>query len=329
MTAIKGWGGMPRQTTLQTHISCSGIGLHSGKPITMTLRPAPANAGIRFRRLDINTQLGNADIPALWHNVVDTRLCTTIGTSAKNTIAKNTVATIEHLMAAFSGCGVDNVLVELTGGEVPVMDGSAAPFVFLIECAGLLSLAAPRRSLRILAPIEVRDGYKMARLLPDNQFSVACEIIYDNPQIGQQHSLFDLSSNNFKTEIARARTFGLMSEVKQMRTLGLALGGSLDNAVVVDEDRILNPEGLRYADEFARHKVLDAIGDLYMAGVPLIGRFEGMCSGHALNNQLLRSLFADPKAWRIEENDTDSYPIIPMNVPVDETIQYEKSVVGA
>jgi len=279
-----------RQKTLKSPIHCSGIGLHSGDEIAMTLRPAPAGTGILFRRTDKTGR--DAEIAADWRNVVDTRLCTTIGNGAGTT-----VATIEHLMSAFAGCEIDNAVVELDGQEVPVMDGSAAPFVFLLECAGTVEQAAPRRTVKVLKAIEVRDGDKLARLTPADGFSVSCEIDFDSDSIGRQICTLDVNRAAFKADIARARTFGFLHEVNQMRAMGLARGGSLDNAVVIGSDGVMNEGGLRYGDEFVRHKMLDAIGDLYLAGAPLAARFEGVRCGHAINNKLLHALFADDSAW--------------------------------
>ncbi len=276
------------QKTLKNRIKCSGIGLHSGARISMVLHPAAPDTGIVFRRTDL---AGNPVIRARHDRVNDTRLCTSIAENGAS------VATVEHLMAAFAGTGVDNVLVELDGPEVPVMDGSSAPFVFLLECADLIDQAAPRRYLKVLKPVTVVDGDRSAGLYPASQFSVGFSINFENPVVGEQIVDFTLSDGSFKAELARARTFGFAHEVDQLREMGLARGGSLDNAVVVSGDRVLNDDGLRYQDEFVRHKALDAIGDLYMAGSPLLARYEGDRSGHALNNQLLLKLFADKSAW--------------------------------
>jgi UDP-3-O-[3-hydroxymyristoyl] N-acetylglucosamine deacetylase len=277
-----------RQTTLKSSIRCNGVGLHSGEKIAMTLYPAEPGTGITFRRTD----LGGAEIPARFENVVDTRLCTTIANEDGAS-----VGTVEHLLAAFSGCEVDNAVVELDGPEVPIMDGSAEPFVFLIDCAGLVSQNAPRRAIRILRPVTVDDDGREASLKPSEGFSVSLDIDFDNPRIGKQELTVEVTSHLFKAEICRARTFGFLHEVEALRQSGLALGGSLDNAVVLSGDEILNEGGLRYTNEFVRHKVLDCIGDLYLAGGPLIGHYSGRRTGHAIHNKLLRALFADAKAW--------------------------------
>lgn len=259
----------------------------------MCLRPAPASTGIVFKRIDVPR--GQQKVPARYDFVADSRL----GTTLVNDKGVE-VATIEHLMAAFAGSGIDNVLVELDSPEVPVMDGSAAPFIFLIECAGIVELNAPRISLRILKEIRIDDGEKFALLCPGNGFSAELEIEFPCAAIEYQKYQFDFSPAAFKAEISRARTFGFLQDVETLRSNGRALGGSLENAVVIDGDDILNKGGLRYADEFVRHKMLDAIGDLYLAGGPLIGRFIGSRSGHTLNYGLLRNLFNSPDAWVYE-----------------------------
>jgi UDP-3-O-[3-hydroxymyristoyl] N-acetylglucosamine deacetylase len=259
--------------------------------VAMTLYPAPTDTGIVFRRTD-PAGLG-MEVQAHVDNVVDARLGTAIGDAEGRTLA-----TIEHLMAALCGVGIDNALIEVAGPEVPVMDGSAAPFVFLIECAGIVQQDAPRRYIEVLKPIDVDGGTKTASLSPDTVFSLDFEIDFDSAAIGNQEMSVQLINGTFKGEISRARTFGFAQEVDQMRKMGLALGGSLDNAVVVGDGIVLNEEGLRYRDEFVRHKILDSIGDLYLAGAPLHARFSGFRSGHALNHDLLRALFADPTAWR-------------------------------
>jgi UDP-3-O-[3-hydroxymyristoyl] N-acetylglucosamine deacetylase len=255
------------QHTLKNAISCTGTGLHSGTKVTMTLCPAAPDTGIVFRRTD--AAASGAEIDARWDNVVDTHLNTTIGNADGVK-----VGTIEHLMAALSGCAVDNAIVEINGPEIPIMDGSAAPFVFLIECAGT------------------------AVLKPGSGFSVSVEIDFESALVARQKLQVNLVNGTFRSEIARARTFGFDHEVAQLQAMGLARGGSLDNAVVVSGDRVLNADGLRYDDEFVRHKVLDSIGDLYLAGGVIIGHFQGFRCGHSLNNALLRSLFAQADAWR-------------------------------
>lgn len=278
-----------KQKTLKSSIGCKGVGLHSGASIKMTLHPAAPDTGIVFRRNDL------ADlplIPALWSNVTDTRLNTCIGDAQGVG-----VHTIEHLMSALAGMGIDNALIDVDGSEVPVMDGSAAAFLFMIECAGVVEQAAPRRFVKILKPLTVEHNGASATITPAPSFSVHFTIEFDSTVIGRQEYDFALDDAGFKNEISRARTFGFEHEVNQLRAAGLGRGGSLDNAVVISGNKVLNEEGLRYKDEFVRHKVLDAIGDLYLAGCPLIGRFHALRSGHALNNQLLHAIFADPTAW--------------------------------
>jgi len=255
----------------------------------MTLHPAAPGTGIVFRRRD----LGSIELPALWRNVVTSSLCTTLGNADGVK-----VATIEHLMAAFAGLEIDNAVVELDGPEVPVMDGSAAPFVFLIECAGVTEQVAPRRGIKVLKPIRVGVNGNSASLVPAESFRLSFAIDFASSAIRHQELSYDLDVENFKAEISRARTFGFFEEVEQMRQAGLARGGSLENAVVISGDRILNKEGLRYDDEFVRHKVLDALGDLYLAGGAILGHFHGVRSGHALNHQLVAALLADTSAWR-------------------------------
>ncbi len=284
---------MNNQQTLRNRISCSGIGLHGGAKVSLTLHPAAPNTGIVFYRGDV--QGDEPRVPALYQNVVDTAMCTTI---ANEDGVK--VSTVEHLMAALYGCGIDNALIEVDAPEVPIMDGSAAPFVFLIECAGIVDQGVPRKMIRVLRSIEARAGGATASLAPAEGFSVSFEIEYDSPVIGRQQCTMALHNGGFKSEICRARTFGFEHEVDALRARGLARGGSLDNAVVVSGDGVLNEGGLRYGDEFVRHKVLDSVGDLYLAGGRLIGHFHGVRSGHALNQQLLSDFFADRSAWRYE-----------------------------
>lgn len=297
---------MTKQTTLKTPISCTGIGLHSGEKTSMTMRPAPADSGIVFERTDL--QNGARLFPARYDYVVDTFLCTTL-TNASGA----TLATVEHVMAALAGCGIDNAMVEVNSPELPIMDGSASPFVFLIECAGIETFDAPRRAIRVCKPVIVEDGDRRASLSPFDGRQISCEIIYDNNRIARQRATVALSSETFKSEISRARTFGLMEDVAGLQANGLALGGSLDNAVVVSGDKVLNEGGLRFDDEFARHKVLDAVGDMALAGAPVMGAFDGFCSGHALNIELLKALFADDSAWEwTEAYDEDSWDDMPM-----------------
>jgi UDP-3-O-[3-hydroxymyristoyl] N-acetylglucosamine deacetylase len=273
------------QKTLKSAIHCRGVGLHSGAKVGMRLCPAVTGTGVVFRR-------DGANIAAVWSNVADSTLNTTLsnGEGVK-------IGTVEHLLAALSGCEVDNVVVELDGPEVPIMDGSAEPFVFLIDCAGLVEQDAPRRAIKVLRPVTVAEGSKSASLLPQDGFSMTVEIDFASRAISRQDIDVVLDAATFKNDIARARTFGLLHEVDRMRAAGLARGGSLENAVVVSGDTVLNEGGLRFADEFVRHKVLDAIGDLALAGAPIIGHFRGVRSGHALNRRVLETLFATPDAW--------------------------------
>lgn len=291
MTEMANIAGFTRQQTLKNSISCSGTGLHSGATVSMTLHPAPTGTGIVFRRTD-SDGLGFA-VPADVDHVVDATLCTTLGDAAGRTLA-----TVEHLMAALCGSGIDNAFIDVEGPEVPVMDGSAAPFVFLIECAGIVQQNAPRRYIEVLKPIHIESDGRRASLTPDKLFSLDFEIDFDSPAIGRQEMTVQLVNGTFKGEISRARTFGFAHEVDQLRKMGLARGGSLDNAVVVGDGIVLNEDGLRYDDEFVRHKILDSVGDLYLAGAPLRARFSGYRSGHALNHDLLRTMFADTTAWR-------------------------------
>jgi len=280
------------QRTLFGSAQCTGVGVHSGLPVTLRLLPAPVDHGIIFIRTDLPE--GENRIAAQWDNVVDTRLCTVLGNAQGATIG-----TVEHLMAALRAMDIDNALIEIDGAEVPIMDGSAAPFVLLIEMAGVQEQDAPRQWIEILKPVHVTQNGKTASLLPGDQASFNVAIQFDNTVIDRQDYDFAVSAAAFKGEISRARTFGFLAEVDQLRKMGLARGGSLHNAIVISEDRVLNEDGLRYDDEFVRHKLLDAIGDLALAGAPIRGVFNGFCTGHALNNALLRALFADRSAWRM------------------------------
>ena len=284
--------GLTLQNTLLGTAECSGIGVHSGEKVTMRIKPAPVNAGITFIRTDITK--GLREVPARWDHVVDTKLCTVIANKAGVK-----VATIEHLMAALHAYNITNAVIEIDGAEVPVMDGSSDSFIFLIEMAGILPQNALHKTIEILSPVEVAHQGKFARLSPGMESTYSCDIDFNQAPIAHQSYHFTLSPDSFKSEISRARTFGFYEEVDQLQKAGLARGGSLDNAVVIKDQRVMNAGGLRYADEFVRHKLLDAIGDLALAGAVIIGHFHGSCSGHALNNQLLRALFADPSAWRI------------------------------
>jgi UDP-3-O-[3-hydroxymyristoyl] N-acetylglucosamine deacetylase len=280
------------QLTLKASIGCVGVGLHGGERVSLTLRPAPAGHGIVFHRMDLG-----ASVPATFDRVVDTRLCTVIAEGGAR------VATIEHLMAAFAGAGVDNALVEVDGPELPILDGSAAGFLFLIECAGVEEQSAPRRAVEVMRHVRVTDGEAFAELRPSPgpALDLSLSIAFQAAAIGRQALTTRLSPASFAAELSRARTFTLAEEIEVMRAAGLARGGSLDNAVVVDGARVLNPGGLRMRDEFVRHKMLDAVGDLALVGGPIHGSFAGHRSGHTLNNRLLRALMADAGAWRLAE----------------------------
>jgi len=279
-----------RQRTLKSSINCTGVGLHSGNKISMTFKPAPVDTGVVFRRTDIQGK--GAVIPARFDHVVDTRLCSVLGN--KDGV---TVGTVEHVMAALAGCGIDNVEIELNGPEVPIMDGSSEPFVFLIECAGIVEQDAPRRVIRVLKRVEVAYGSGHVAISPADTQIIDFEIDFDSQVVNRQEMSLKVVNGAFRKELAKARTFGFLHEVEALWEAGLAKGGSLDNAIVVGHDGVMNEDGLRFDDEFVRHKALDAIGDLYLAGAPVIGRFEGVCSGHAANNKLLRALLADESAW--------------------------------
>ncbi len=281
---------MVTQRTLQNPIRATGVGLHTGEKVLMTLRPAPVNAGIVFRRIDLDPVV---EIPAEALRVGDTMLGTTLVEGDVR------VATVEHLLSAMAGMGIDNALVDLSATEVPIMDGSAAPFVFLIQSAGIAEQGAPKRFTRIIRPVEVRDGDKWARIDPFDGFKVNFEIEFDHPMFRRhlRRESMDFSSTSFLREVSRARTFGFMRDLETLRGQNLIMGGSMDNAIVLDDYRILNEDGLRYENEFVRHKILDAIGDLYLLGHSLIGEFSGYKSGHGLNNRLLRELIQREDAW--------------------------------
>jgi len=281
---------MTRQRTLKNTIRATGVGLHSGNKVYMVLRPAPADHGIAFRRTDLEPVV---EVPATADLVTETTLCTGLS----NGPAK--IQTIEHLMSAAAGLGIDNMIVELSAAELPIMDGSAGPFVFLLQSAGIVEQGVPKRFIRIKRPVEVREGDKIARFEPYDGFRLGFTVQFDHPAIPQSQSRAEIefSTENYIREVSRARTFGFMRDLEYMRERNLGLGGSMDNAIVLDEFRVLNDDGLRYADEFVRHKILDAVGDLYLAGRPILGAFEGYKSGHALNNKLVRALLADREAW--------------------------------
>ena len=283
---------MLRQRTLKSITRATGVGLHTGRKIAMTLRPAQPDTGVVFRRIDLAEPI---DIPARADLVGETRLSSCL------VLGEVKIYTVEHLMSALSGLGVDNVYVDLDGPEVPIMDGSAAPFAFLLQAAGIEEQAASKRFIRIRKKIEVSEGDKWARLEPWDGLKFSFSIAFDHPVIERsgQSVTVDFAETSYLKEIARARTFGFMQDVESLRDSGLALGGGLENAVVLDEYRVLNAEGLRFADEFIRHKVLDAIGDLYLLGKPLLGAFSAHKSGHAINNRLLRALLAQPDAWEV------------------------------
>jgi UDP-3-O-[3-hydroxymyristoyl] N-acetylglucosamine deacetylase len=286
-----------RQCTLKAAIHCVGVGLHTGRRIALTLGPAEESAGVRFRRADIGVE-----IPARFDRVVDTRLCTALA-AADQPAAR--VGTVEHVMAALAGCGVDNAVVELDGPEVPILDGSAAPFAFLIDCAGIREQDAARTEIEILRPIRVEDGPAYAEFHPGGPgFALAMSIEFGTAAIGRQALSLRLDTASFRHELSRARTFAELAEVDRLRAAGLGQGGSLANAVIVDGARVLNPGGLRMPGEFVRHKLLDAVGDLALAGTALRGKFVGHRSGHTLNNRLLRALFADRSAWRFVSQDS-------------------------
>ena len=281
---------MVGQRTLRNSIRATGVGLHTGKQIMMTVRPAAVDTGICFRRVDLPEPV---DIPARAENVGET----TLGTTLVNGAAR--ISTVEHLLSAFAGLGIDNARVEVSAGEVPIMDGSAGPFVFLLQSAGIEEQMAPKRFIRVRRSVAVADGDKWARFDPFEGFKVNFEIEFDHPIFKRrlQRASMDFSTTSFLKEISRARTFGFMRDIETLRKHNLALGGTLDNAIVLDETGVVNEDGLRYEDEFVKHKILDAIGDLYLLGHSLIGEFSGHKSGHGLNNALLRALLRDPAAW--------------------------------
>ena len=286
---------MGRRRTLKTAIGCVGVGLHSGRKASLTLRPALSGAGIRFRRSDLGI-----DIPASFALVADTRLCTALALPDR---PEARIGTVEHVMAALAGCGIDDAIVEVDGPEVPILDGSAAPFVFLIDCAGVTGNHGTAEVIEVLRPVRVEDGDAWAELAPLGAedlpgFEARLTIDFPGSAIGRQAIALRITPGSFRHELADARTFTLAAEVEKLRAIGLAQGGSLSNAVVVDGAVVLNPEGLRRPDEFVRHKLLDVVGDLALAGAPLRARFTGHRSGHGLNNRLLRALLAEHGAWR-------------------------------
>jgi UDP-3-O-[3-hydroxymyristoyl] N-acetylglucosamine deacetylase len=291
---------MISQRSLKNSVSDTGVGLHTGKTVGFTLRPAPVGTGIVFRRTDLNPVV---DVPAVLNSVSSTRMSTTLQRDGIS------ISTVEHLMSAFAALAIDNVFVDLTAPEVPIMDGSAYPFVFLMESAGIENQAAPKQFIRIKQPIEIRDGEKWARFEPFDGFKVNLTIEFEHPEIqaSPQHASIDFSQASFVKDFSRARTFGFLREVEALQEIGLARGGSLDNAIVMDDFRILNSDGLRYPDEFVKHKILDAVGDLYLLGHLLVGSFSAHKSGHSLNNRLLRRLLETEDAWEyISYDDVDT-----------------------
>jgi UDP-3-O-[3-hydroxymyristoyl] N-acetylglucosamine deacetylase len=279
------------QRTINRKVSCSGVGLHNGKEVKMALLPAPENSGIIFRRVDITDK--NNEISANYKNVSTTNLGTTISNSDGVK-----VATIEHLMAAIWGCEIDNLIVELNCEEIPIMDGSSAAFIFLVECAGIQTQKESRKTIEILKKIEIKEGDKSLSIEPAKEFSVDLHIDFNHAQLGKQNFEFHSEHTSFKNDISRARTFAFEKDIETMRTHNLALGGSLKNAVVIGENGIVNPEGLRFPDEFARHKMLDFIGDIFLSGGYILGHFKTVKSGHSVNNKLLHQLFSDPSSYR-------------------------------
>ena len=292
------------QHTLKSELSFEGVGVHSGVLVRVTLKPADVNTGIVFRRTDVasdHNDTRDSVVYARYDNVVDTRLCTKLMND--DGVA---VTTVEHLMAAFAAMSVDNVLVEMNGEEMPIMDGSSEPFMFLMECTGIESQTAPRRAIRIVKEITIQgDNGEIAKLSPTDtpEMSIFARIDFDNPVIGTQEMQMRIGKDTFKNQLAKARTFGFMRDIEMLRDAGLAQGGSFDNAIILDDNSVLNPTGLRFDDEFIRHKILDAVGDLYMAGAPILGHYHAERLGHALNNQILQALFADETAYQWVEMD--------------------------
>lgn len=298
---------MIRQRTLKNVIRATGVGIHTGQKVFLTLRPAPIDTGIVFHRVDLSPVV---EIPARADLVGDTRMSTTL---VRDDVR---VATVEHLLSALSGLGIDNAIVELSAAEVPIMDGSAGPFVFLIQSAGIEVQDAPKRYLRVRKPVRIEDGDRWARFEPCAGFKVGFTIDFRHPQFRHAHSHaeIDFTDTSYAKAVSRARTFGFMKDIEALRERNLVLGGSMDNAIVLDDYRILNEDGLRYEDEFVRHKILDAVGDLYLLGHPLIGAFYGYKSGHELNNRLLRALLADASAWEIVSFDDPGAAPVPLFV---------------
>ncbi|MBC7681104.1 MAG: UDP-3-O-acyl-N-acetylglucosamine deacetylase [Ferruginibacter sp.] len=294
---------MLQQRTLKSLTRAVGVGVHSGQRVELTLRPAPPDTGIVFRRTDLPVPV---DIAMTATSVTDTRMATTVSSGSAK------VSTVEHLMSACAGLGIDNLIVEITAEEVPILDGSAAAFVYLLQTAGIELQKAPRRFIRVVQPVEVREGTgmaeKWARLEPYHGYKLSFDIIFDHPAVDStgQHVEFDLGSDSYTRDIARARTFGFTRDAEMLRANGLGLGGGMDNAILMDDYKVLNAGGLRYDDEFVKHKVLDAMGDMYMLGKPLLASYSAMKSGHALNNKLIRALMLNTEAWEIVTFDNAS-----------------------
>lgn len=308
---------MIKQRTPKKVIQATGVGLHSGEKVYLTLRPAPVNTGIIFRRTDLDPVV---EIPASYEYVGDTTLCTSLQHNGVK------IGTVEHLLSALAGLGIDNAYVDINAPELPIMDGSAAPFVFLLQSAGIREQNAPKRFIRILKPICVEDNGKYVKFTPYNGYKVSFTIDFDHPVFSDkpQSATFDFATCSYVKEVCRARTFGFLSDYEKLREADLAKGGSLDNAVVVDDYRVLNDDGLRFQDEFVKHKVLDAIGDLYLLGANLLGAFEGYKSGHELNNKLLRALFSQKSAWEYAYFDNEvCQPAFQDVFDLDEAISFD------
>lgn len=294
---------MTKQRTPNKLIQATGVGLHSGEKVLLTLHPAPVNTGIVFRRTDLDPVV---EVKATYENVCDTMLCTSLQHNGVK------VATVEHLMSALAGLGIDNAYIDVNAPEIPIMDGSAAPFVFLIQSAGIREQSAKKKYIRILKPVRVEDGDKYVQFLPHDGYRISFKIAFDHPVFNTKPQIadFDFSSTSYIKQVSRARTFGFLSDYEKLRKVGLVNGGSLDNAIVVDDYRILNEDGLRFEDEFVKHKVLDAVGDLYLLGSGLIGAFEGYKSGHGLNNKLLRALMQQEDAWEYTYFDDEEFSAV-------------------
>lgn len=294
---------MVMQRTLNNVVKATGVGVHSGKKIYLTLQPAPVNTGIVFRRVDLDVVVS---IPATVEHIGDTSLCTCLEKDGVQ------VGTVEHLLSALAGFGIDNLYVDVTESEIPIMDGSSAPFAFLIKSGGIREQAAPKKFYRILKPVSVEEGGVSVTIKPYNGFKVRFNIDFNHPVIknSPEYAEFDFSTTSYEREVARARTFGFLSQYEQIRARNLALGASLDNGIVIDDYKVLNQDGLRYQDEFVRHKILDVIGDLYLMGHSIIGEFHGVRSGHYLNSKLLRALMVQKDAWEIITfDDREAVPI--------------------